>query len=182
MDKTSVKIADDVIINKIYVMRDQKVMVDRDLAEMYGVETKVLNQAVKRNIKRFPPDFMFSMTNEELLDWKSQFVTSNLSKEKMGLRKLPNVFTEQGVAMLSSVLKSDIAIDVNIQIIRIFMRMRKLYTDQTELRLDVEKIKKKQDNQDKNLEVVFQYLDELIDKKDTPTLEPKHVGFKINTK
>jgi hypothetical protein len=115
-------IADDLIINKIYFIRDQKVMIDRDLAEMYGVETKVLNQAVKRNLKRFPADFMFQMSNEELTNWKSQFVTSNLLKAKMGLRKLPNVFTEQGVAMLSSVLKSETAIDVNIQIIRVFSR------------------------------------------------------------
>ncbi len=179
MDKTHVTIADDVIINKIYVVRDQKVMVDRDLAEMYGVETKVLNQAVKRNLRRFPADFMFPMTSEELADWKSQFVTSNLNKEKMGLRKLPNVFTEQGVAMLSSVLKSEIAIDVNIQIIRIFTRMRKLYADQTELRLDVELIKKKQNNQDKNMEVVFQYLDELMDKKDEPQLEREYIGYQI---
>jgi hypothetical protein len=90
-----IAITDEIVINKIYLIRDNKVMVDRDLAEMYGVETKVLNQAVKRNIKRFPPDFMFQMTVEEMLNWKSQIVTSNFDKINMGLRKLPNVFTEQ---------------------------------------------------------------------------------------
>src|ERR1035437_5481149 len=90
-------LSDEKVINKIYLIRGKKVMLDRDLAEMYGVETKVLNQAVKRNEKRFPADFMFQITEKELEDWKSQIVTSN--KEKMGLRKLPNVFTEQGVAM-----------------------------------------------------------------------------------
>ncbi len=175
-------IADDLIINKIYFMRDQKVMIDRDLAEMYGVETKVLNQAVKRNLKRFPVDFMFQMTNEELANWKSQIVTSNLLKAKMGLRKLPNVFTEQGVAMLSSVLKSETAIDVNIQIIRVFTRMRKLLTDQTELRLDVELLKKKQDNQDKNMEIVFQYLDELTEKTIAPQIERPIIGYQIKQK
>ena len=183
MGKTNnITIADEVIINKIYVIRDQKVMVDRDLAEMYGVETGALNQAVKRNIKLFPADFMFSMNSEELSDWKSQFVTSNFTKEKMGLRKLPNVFTEQGVAMLSSVLKSDIAIEVNIQIIRVFTRMRKLLTDQAELRFDVEIIKKKQNNQDKNMEVIFQYLDELMEKKEEPTVKREYIGYQLNTK
>src|SRR5690242_6669714 len=109
-------LADETIISKIYLIRRKKVMLDRDLAEMYGVETKALNQAVKRNRSRFPEDFMFQMTASELADWKSQIVTSNV--EKMGLRKQPYVFTELGVAMLSSVLKSETAISVNIQIIR----------------------------------------------------------------
>src|ERR1043165_2450141 len=108
-------IADETVIDKIYLIRGRKVMLDRDLAEMYGVETKALNQAVKRNASRFPEDFMFQLTREELSNWKSQIVTSN--SEKMGLRKLPYVFTELGVAMLSSVLKSETAISVNIQII-----------------------------------------------------------------
>lgn len=151
---------------------------DRYLAEMYGVETRVLNQAIKRNKKRFPADFMFQMTREELSDWKSQNVISN--KEKMGLRKPPNVFTEQGVAMLSSVLNSETAIEVNIQIIRTFTRIRQMLSEHTELRLEVEKIKKKLDNQDKNMEVVFQYLDELLEKKDQPKPERKSIGYRIN--
>lgn len=153
-------------------------MLDRDLAEMYGVETRVLNQAVKRNEERFPADFMFQMTSEELSDWKSQNVISN--KEKMGLRKPPNVFTEQGVAILSSVLNSETAIEVNIQIIRTFTRIRQMLSEHTELRLEVEKIKKKLDNQDKNMEVVLQYLDELMERKDQFKPEHKSIGYKIN--
>ncbi len=106
----------------IFIIRNQKVMIDRDLAKLYGVETKVLNQAVKRNIERFPVDFMFQMNDEEFTNWKSQIVTSN--SIKMGLRRKPYVFTELGVAMLSSVLKSPSAIQVNISIMRAFVAMR----------------------------------------------------------
>lgn len=176
MSRTIV-VSEETIINKIYLVRGYKVMLDRDLAEMYGVETRVLNQAIKRNERRFPGDFMFQMTREELSDWKSQNVISN--KEKMGLRKPPNVFTEQGVAMLSSVLNSETAIEVNIQIIRTFTRIRQMLSEHTELRLEVEKIKKKLDNQDKNMEVVFQYLDELLKKKDQTQPERKSIGYKI---
>ena len=168
-------LSDEAVINKIYLIRNQKVMIDRDLAEMYGVETRVLNQAVKRNEKRFPLDFMFQLSVEELKNWKSQFVTSKI---KMGLRKAPYAFTEQGVAMLSSVLNSDTAIEVNIQIIRVFTRIRQLLLENTEIRLEVEKIKKKLDNQDKNMEIVFQYLDELLEKKQEPKIDRKHIGFK----
>jgi regulator of replication initiation timing len=177
MSKTIV-VSEETIINKIYLIRGHKVMLDRDLAAMYGVETRVLNQAIKRNEKRFPADFMFQMTSEELSNWKSQNVISN--KEKMGLRKPPNVFTEQGVAMLSSVLNSETAIEVNIQIIRTFTRIRQMLSEHTEIRLEVEKIKKKLDNQDKNMEVVFQYLDELLEKKNQPKPERKSIGYKIN--
>ena len=105
---------------KIYEFRGQKVMLDRDLAELYHVETKVLNQAVKRNIKRFPTDFMFQLNQGEFEILKSQFVTSNWG----GVRKLPYAFTEQGLAMLSGLLNSDIAIDVNINIMRAFVTLR----------------------------------------------------------
>ncbi|WP_285010121.1 ORF6N domain-containing protein [Pedobacter faecalis] len=176
---TTIIVSEDIIINKIYLVRGHKVMLDRDLAEMYGVETRMLNQAIKRNEKRFPADFMFRMTSEELSDWKSQNVISN--REKMGLRKPPNVFTEQGVAMLSSVLNSETAIEVNIQIIRTFTRIRRMLSEHTELRLEVEKIKRKLDNQDKNMELVFQYLDELLDKKDQPKPERKSIGYKISS-
>jgi len=176
----AVIIPDELIINKIYLIRGQKVIMDRDLSEMYGVETRILNQAIKRNEKRFPPDFMFQLTSQELSDWKSQNVISN--KERMGMRKLPNVFTEQGVAMLSSVLNSETAIEVNIQIIRMFTKVRQMLTDHNELRLEVEKIKKKLDNQDKNMEIVFQYLDELLEKKDEPRQERKSIGYEIGVK
>lgn len=113
-----------VIQSKIYEIRGQKVMLDRDLAEMYDVQTKVLNQAVKRNIERFPEDFMFQLTSEETNNWRSQFVTSN--SIKMGLRRNPYAFTELGVAMLSSILSSKLAIQVNINIMRAFVAVRQM--------------------------------------------------------
>jgi hypothetical protein len=149
-------------------------MLDSDLAELYQVETKVLNQQVKRNIKRFPEDFMFQLTEQEFHNLKSQIVTSSWG----GKRKLPYVFTEQGVAMLSGILNSDRAIAVNIQIMRIFTRIRQMLADNTDLRLDIEKIKNKLDNHDKNMEIVFRYLDELLEKKENP-IERNKIGYKI---
>ena len=111
----SVTVAEEAIISKICLIRGQKVMIDRDLAELYGVETKQLKRQVRRNIDRFPEDFMFELSEEEFQEWRSQFGTSN-EGDKMGLRYAPYVFTEQGVAMLSSVLNSESAIKVNIQI------------------------------------------------------------------
>lgn len=113
--KNAVILPDEVVMNKIYMVRDQKVMLDSDLAELYGVETKVLKQAVRRNLIRFPEDFMFEMNKEELDSLRSQFVTSN--QKRGGIRYLPFCFTEQGVTMLSCVLNSERAIHVNIQII-----------------------------------------------------------------
>lgn len=168
-------IPDEIVMNQIYYIRGQKVMIDRDLAVLYNVETRILKQAVRRNITRFPDDFMFEMTKEEFQNWRSQFVISN--SDLMGLRFMPFCFTEQGVAMLSSVLNSERAINVNIQIIRIFTRIRHMLMDNTELRLEIEKIKSKLDNQDKNMEVVFRYLDELIESKEDPKPR-KRIGFK----
>ncbi len=151
-------------------------MLDRDLAELYSVETKRLKEAVKRNLGRFPSDFMFEMTKRELENWRSQFATSN--SDLMGLRYAPYCFTEQGVAMLSSVLNSERAIKVNIEIIRAFTRIREALIDNTELRLAIEEIRKKTDNNTKNIELVFQYLDELIDKKENKAPRKK-IGYKI---
>jgi hypothetical protein len=176
--ENSLVVPDEVVMNKIYVIRNQKVMLDKDLAELYQVETKVLNQQVKRNFKRFPDDFMFQLTQSEFENLKSQFVTSSWG----GKRKLPFVFTEQGVAMLSGILNSDRAIAVNIQIMRIFTKVRQMLTDNTELRLDIEKIKKKLDNQDKNMEIVFRYLDELLEKKESRSSVTKpraKIGYKM---
>lgn len=117
------------IQSKIYEIRNEPVMIDRDLAEMYGIETRVLNQAVKRNIDRFPSDFMFQLTEEEFKHWKSQIVISN--SINMGLRRPPYVFTELGVAMLSSVLNSKIAIQVNIGIMRAFVYVRRTLSSQS---------------------------------------------------
>jgi hypothetical protein len=169
-------ISDEFIINQIYNIRNQKVMLDADLSVLYGVQTRHLNQAVSRNLKRFPEDFMFRLTVEEFEVLKSQFVTSSWG----GNRKLPFVFTEQGVAMLSGVLHSDRAINVNIQIMRIFTKVRQLLTDNTRLHLEIEKIKNKLNSQDKNMEIVFRYLDELSDRIPKPeeTVPRKRIGFK----
>ena len=120
------------ITHKIYLTRGMKVMLDRDLAELYGVETRVLKQAVRRNIKRFPGDFMFILSNDEFTIWRSQFVISK--SDKMGLRHPPMAFSEQGVAMLSSVLKSDRAIQVNIQIMRVSNKLRQMLATHEDLR------------------------------------------------
>jgi len=144
---------DELIINKIILLRDQKVLVDRDLAELYGVDTRTLNQAVKRNLKRFPEDFMFQMTKEEFEIWRSQIVISN--NDKMGLRRPPYVFTEQGVAMLSSVLNSDRAILVNIQIMRVFTKLRALLDSHKEILRKLESIEKKDIEQDEKILLIF---------------------------
>jgi len=169
---------DRVIINKIIVLRNQKVIVDRDLANLYGVETRVLNQAVKRNIKRFPSDFMFQMTPEEMKTWKSQIVISE--NDKMGLRKPPYVFTEQGVAMLSSVLNSDRAIVVNIQIMRVFTKLRALLESHAEIIRKLDSIEKKDIEQDEKILLIFEYLKHLEQAKqeETSMKERKRIGFK----
>jgi hypothetical protein len=133
-------IPDERIIDKIFLIRGRKVVVDRDLAQLYGVATRTLNQAVRRNSKRFPEDFMFQLTKEEMEGWKSQIVISN--RERMGLRKSPLVFTEQGVAMLSSVLNSERAIQVNIQIIRNFVRLRQLLASNEQLARKLQDLEK----------------------------------------
>lgn len=176
--KSLVKIPDEIIINKIIVLRDKKVMIDRDLAKLYGVTTKRLNEQVKRNLKRFPDDFMFQITKEEKEEIILQFEHLN------GLKfspVLPYVFTEHGAVMLASVLNSDKAIEVNIQIVRVFTQIRQMLADNTELRLEIEKIKKKMDNHSKNIEVVFQYLDELLEKKENPKPR-KQIGFTLPKK
>jgi len=145
----------EVIASKIYLIRGQKVMLDRDLAKLYGVETRVLNQAVRRNIKRFPEDFMFTLTREEIMNL-SQIVTSSKIKHA------PNVFafTEQGVAMLSSVLNSERAILVNIQIMRAFAQMRQMMLSYKELKQKIEKMEAKYDKQ---FRIVFQALKQLLE-------------------
>ena len=234
MEKTTL-LSEEKIIDRIYIVRGKKVMLDRDLAEMYGVPTKVLNQAVKRNLRRFPDDFMFQMTEFELENWKSQFVTSNSNQQESnlksqsvtsssedelpnlrsqnvtsnneidennlmfqigtssseskgqwgGIRKLPFVFTEQGVAMLSGVLNSDTAIDVNIQIIRVFTRMREIFLSQKELLLKIEQLEKNalQQNEfigkhEKEIQLIFQALKRLLQ---TPKREIKKVGYKTKS-
>lgn len=172
-------LTEEVIVNKIYQIRGKKVMIDRDLAKLYNVETRILNQAVKRNGKRFPEDFMFQLSLEELENWKSQIVISN--QEKMGLRKPPLDFTEQGVAMLSSVLKSDSAIMVNVQIIRVFTKMRELLQTHKEILLKFDEIEKKDIEQDKKIMLIFKYLKQFEETKrrQIKQEERKKIGFKI---
>ncbi|OGI69216.1 DNA-binding protein [Candidatus Nomurabacteria bacterium RIFCSPLOWO2_01_FULL_42_20] len=145
------------IINRIFLFRGKKVMIDRDLAELYEVETRILNQAVRRNFDRFPSDFMFQLSKQETNVWKSQIVIS--TAEKKGLRKRPLVFTEQGVAMLSSVLNSERAIQVNIQIIRTFTKLRELLATNTKIRHKIEQMEKKYDSK---LRQVFDILKQLL--------------------
>ena len=152
----------------IYEVRGQKVMLDRDLAKMYGVETKVLNQAVKRNMKRFPEDFMFQLTTEECL--RSQIVTLN-TKQGQHLKYMPHAFTEQGVAMLSSILKSDTAIEINIRIMRTFVAIRNhLYTTQrftAELEAIKAKLELLERNDEDNLEAINDLSEDMRQEIDT---------------
>ena len=139
----------------IYVIRGHKVLLDMDLAELYDVDTKVLKRAVRRNMTRFPDDFMFEMSKKELEDWRRQFGTSN--SEIMGLRYAPFAFTEQGVAMLSSVLRSERAIQVNISIMRIFTRLRSFLLLEKELR---DKVNNLEASTNKMFKIVFERLDD----------------------
>jgi ORF6N domain len=165
-------IADEAIINKIYLIRGKKVMLDRDLAEMYGVEVRVLNQAVKRNIERFPKDFMFQLSKKEFENWKSQIVISN--SDKMGLRKRPLVFTEQGVSMLSGILNSPIAIQVHIQIIRVFTRMKEMLINNKDILLKLEKLEKDVKENKQDIAMIFEALKQLLN---PPQSKRRMIGF-----
>lgn len=169
-------VADQVILNKIYTIRGLNVMLDEDLAVLYGIDTRRLNEQVKRNLKRFPKDFMFVLTPREYENLMSQFATSRWG----GRRKLPRVFTEQGVAMLSSVLNSDIAISVNIQIIRVFTKIRKYALTNKEILLQLFKLKKEVKGNSDDIENIFLALKELIEK-DQKSSKGERIGFKINS-
>jgi len=177
MDKKELMFPDKVIINKIFLIRGKKVMLDKDLAEMYGVETKRLKEAVRRNITRFPIDFMFELTKHEFENLRTQFATSRWG----GARYSPMAFTEHGVLMLSSVLNSEKAINVNIQIMRIFSKIHKKLTDNLNFKLELEEIKKKLENHDKDIDEIFTYLDELIKEQEKP-LPRKRIGFRLPEK
>ena len=160
------------IARKIYVVQDIRVMLDRDLAELYGVKTKALKQAVRRNINRFPKDFMFELSKEDFENWRSQFVTSN--RDRMGLRYSPMAFTEQGIAMLSSVLNSDRAIEVNIEIMRAFVQLRKISSSQKQLSLKLQEIEARLKEHDENLDEIFEAILYLINPPEKPQ---KQIGF-----
>ncbi len=167
-------VADQKILNKIYIIRGQKVMIDEDLSEIYGVETKRLNEQVKRNIKRFPKDFMFEISIREFENLKSHFATSSWG----GRRNLPRAFTEQGIAMLSSILNSETAIEVNIRIIRVFTKMREFAQSNKEILIQLAKLEKEVSGNSKDIENIFLVLKELISKQAAPPKPRNKIGFK----
>lgn len=167
-------IAEQKILNRIYFIRGEKVMLDKDLAEMYGVETKQLKRQVKRNIERFPKDFMFELTPKEFDNLRSQFGSSSWG----GTRYMPMAFTEQGVAMLSSILNSGTAIEVNIRIIRVFTKMREYALTHKDILLQLAKLEKEVKGNSKDIENIFMVLKELIEKQSKPAPPKNKIGFK----
>jgi len=164
------------ILNKIYVVRGEKIMLDRDLAELYGTETRVLKQAVKRNIVRFPKDFMFEMIANEFKKWKEG---AGLSlADKQGLRYAPFCFTEQGLTMLSCILNSKIAIEVNIRIVRVFVKMREYALTNKEISLQLARLEKEVKGNSHDIENIFMVLKELIEKQQKPLPPRNKIGFK----
>jgi hypothetical protein len=153
----AVVIPDEVLINRIYFIRDQKVMLDSDLAELYEVETKVLKQAVKRNLDIFPSHFMFELTEDEFKNLRSQTVTSKWG----GQRYLPYAFTEHGVLQLSNILRSPRARKMGIRIIEVFVKMREMLNTHKEILYKLEKIEMKDIEQDDNIQLIFEYLKQL---------------------
>ncbi|MDE2019424.1 MAG: ORF6N domain-containing protein [Patescibacteria group bacterium] len=165
-------VANSYIENRIFSVRGSKVMFDMDLAELYGVPTKRLIEQVKRNIRRFPDDFMFQLSQEEFKNWRSQFATSN-SGMKMGLRRPPYVFTEHGAVMLASVLNSEAAVAASIQVVRAFIRFRSILGAHKELARKLVDLEKKYDGK---FLVVFRALEKLM----SPPEEPKEpIGFRL---
>jgi len=174
--ETSVGIPEEVIMNKIYFIRGQKVMIDSDLAELYGVATGRLNEQVKRNIERFPEDFMFQLTETELANLKSQIATSSWG----GRRTLPYVFTEHGVLMLSSVLNSDLAIKVNIQVMRVYTKIRNMLATHKDLLSKFEQLETKLSIHDNQFLLIFEYIKQFeeVKKQHLEQGNRKKIGFK----
>jgi len=166
-----VAIPDEVVMSKIYQIRGQKVMIDRDLAELYGVETKRLKEQVKRNIDIFPKHFMFELTEEEFSNLRSQFATSSWG----GQRYLPYVFTELGVLQLANVVRSRRAKQMSIRILEVFVKMREMLLTHKDLLLKMEELEKKVTGQDEKVMIIFNYLKQFIQEKQSPR---KKIGFK----
>ncbi|MBU1014774.1 MAG: ORF6N domain-containing protein [Bacteroidetes bacterium] len=162
-------VSEDIIANRIFTIRGQKVMLDRHLAELYGVETKRLKEQVRRNMDRFPDDFMFELSKDEFENWRSQFATSN---DKMGLRIPPFAFTEHGVLMLSSVLNSQRAIDINIQAVRIFNKLRRVVLDNEDIRNELAEFKEQTEGR---FNIVFEALDQILSTKSDEN--KRKIGF-----
>jgi hypothetical protein len=169
MNRTLVRVPVERVENAILLIGGEKVMLDRDLAALYDIPTRVLKQAVRRNIDRFPDDFMFVLDKSEFEAWRSQFVTSK--SDRKGLRYPPMAFTEQGVAMLSSVLNSQRAVQVNIAVMRTFVRLRQMLISNAELARKLEQLEKNYDHQFK---VVFDAIRELMI---PPAPKRKQIGF-----
>ena len=165
-------LADEVILNKIYYIREQKIMLDRDLAELYGVKSIRLREQVKRNIARFPSNFMFQLTKKEVVEMVSQNAIP--SKQQLG-GFLPYAFTEHGVLLLASVLKSDQALNVSIKVIEIFVKMREMLSTNKDILLQMQKVEKKLTEHDNDIRLIFEALKKLL----TPPQEPRpRIGFK----
>lgn len=165
----------EIITKKILIIRGRKVILDRDIAKLYGVETRIINQAIRRNISRFPKDFMFQLSKKEFENWKSQVVISNPSL-KMGLRKTPLAFTEEGVAMLSSVLNSKKAIEINILIMRAFVQLRKIFYENEILKYALEGLKKQVATNTYNIQRAFDFISDILE----PHIQEKRnkrIGF-----
>lgn len=168
-------IPEEIVMNKIFHIRGMEVMMDKDLAELYQVQTCTLNQAANKNLKRFPAeDLIFQLTEAESKNLMFQNGTSSWGET----RKLPYAFTEQGVAMLPGILNSEIAMAVNVQIMGVFTFMRQMLLETTDLRLKIEKIKDKLNHRDKNKEIVFKYPDELFEKQNAPNPPRSRIVFK----
>ncbi len=166
----AITINDDRIISKIFYIRGQKVMLDEDLAKLYNVETKRLNEQVKRNIDRFPKDFMFQLTPKEFGNLKSQIATSSWG----GKRKLPLAFTEHGILMLSGVLNSKVAIKVNVRIIRIFIKMREMLLTHKDILLKLEQLEKEVTDNTKDIQIIFHHVKQLLNPPNPPR---RKIGF-----
>jgi len=175
-DKNNLLIPDEVLMNKIFLIRGLEVMIDSDMAELYKVETRRLNEQVKRNIERFPINFMFQLTKEEFDNLKSHFATSSWG----GRRKLPYAFTEHGILMLANVLKSDRAIKMSIRIIEVFVKIREILLTHKDILLRLEKIEQTITEHDSNILIIFEYLKQLEQAKQEQLnyKNRKRLGFK----
>lgn len=176
--KNNVSVPEEIVMNKIYEIRGLKVMLDKDLAELYNVETKVLKQAVRRNASIFPDHFMFELSSKENEALRSQFVTTNSSRG--GSRYLPMVFTEHGVLQLASVLRSDQARKMSIRLIEVFVKLRELISSHQELLVQMEKVRKHVKGHDKQIAIIFEYLKQLEQTKQEHLSykNRKRIGFK----
>src|SRR6187401_2374071 len=161
------------LLHHIYIIRGKKVMLDKDLASLYGIETKRLKEQVRRNRNRFPADFMFELNKKEFEKWRSQFATSN--SEIMGMRHAPFAFTEHGILMLSSVLNTDRAIKVNIRIMRIFIKMREMLHTHKALLEKLEQLEKKVTGHDDSIKLIFQSLRRFLQNQNPPR---RRIGFR----